>query len=350
MIIISVISIIIFSLFPIIYFLIGNFEGFMFTINHLFESISGERISILSKLIILILWATPLLIGLSLLSLSKFNKKDILFWIWIIVGLAFNLFYIPRGDFSRYFMIILPALIILSSKYLSTIKLNKKYIYLGLFSFIISYIIFIILNLNSRIMFPHIINNYFNTVKHLNFNFMFPYSISQGSWFAISFLAILIMLIFSLLFFILTFFKKYRKIFLILFISLGLSFNIFLSGEYLLHLSQPDVNKIIYEMVDYTKQNNLPYPIYSTNKGILDYLYDHNLYPDRRKIVSYRIDDETINGISDKLKKKGGTIVFLDFIAKIKKERLDSIENCKLIKTFSDKKINIGYIYYCHKY
>ena len=340
---IFIIALIIFSIFPIM-----DYNLFLFTLNNLFRSTTGETISILSKLVILILWTTPLLLGLALLSLFKIEKKDLLFWIWIIIVLSFNLFIMPRGGFSEYFMILLPPLIILSSKYLSTIKLDKKYIPLGFISFIIFYITFIILNLNSRIMFPHIIGNYFNAVKHLNFNFMLPYAINASSWFGVSFLAILFMLILSFFFFfILILFKQYRKIALILFISLGLSYNLFLDGEYLLHLSQPDIDKIIYEMVDYTKENNLKYPVYTTNKAISDQIYDYKLYPDRIKIMQYRIDDKTIDYFSDNLSKEGGTIVFLDFTAKIKKEDLDKIENCNLIKTFSDKGQTLGYIYEC---
>lgn len=88
-----------------------------------------------------------------------------------------------------------------------SIKLRKRF-YLGFISFIFFYTILIIFNLNSRIIFTHFIANYFDGAKQM-MNFMFPYSISQGSWFGISFYAILFMLIFSLIFFILIF--KYKK-------------------------------------------------------------------------------------------------------------------------------------------
>ena len=146
------------------------------------------------------------------------------------------------------------------------------------------------------------------------------------------------MLIGSLLFFILVF-SKYRKIALILFISLGLSFNIFLSGEYLLHLSQPNVDKVIKEMVVYTNDNDLPKPIYVSDRGFLDYIYSYEDYPDRAEVWKYRMDERLDFEI------KEGSIFFVNFAAKVKLE--DIQKKCELKKTFSDKGIKVGYIFSC---
>ena len=135
---------------------------------------------------------------------------------------------------------------------------------------------------------------------------------------------------------------------ILLLLSLGLAYNLFLDGEYLLHLSQPNVDKVIKEMIDYANNNNLPKPIYVSDRGLLDYIYSYEEYPDRAGLAIYKIDERIdFDNIKKKIENSGGTIFFVNFAAKLKKEEIDKIGHCELLKIFLDKGIKIGYIYSC---
>jgi len=351
---ICIIAITVFSIFPL-YYLLTNPASFYKTIELLINNIENPfSLPILARALILFLWATPLLIGFSIISFFNLKKRDYILVIWILFVSAFNFIFLRYGDIPRYFMMIIPPMILLSANFISKLKINKKELFIGIFSFFFFYFMFFLVNKTAIIKYPHILSYYLLQIKSFNFNFMLPYAISEGSWFGVSFYNILIsvflFVFFMIVIIILAVKNKFDfnkiKLILILFLSLGLAYNIFLDGEYLLHLSQPDVDKVIKEMVDYANNNNLK-PIYVSDRGFLDYLYSYEEYPNRAELSRYRIDERAgFNNMDEKIK-EGDNIFFVNFAAKIKKEEIDKIDHCKLLKTFSDKGINIGYIYSC---
>lgn len=116
-----------------------------------------------------------------------------------------------------------------------------------------------------------------------------------------------------------------------------------------MHISQPNINKVFYEMVDYVNANPT-YPIYMTNKGFIDYVYSYDLFTENREeLWGMKIEHRNKDEILAEINKNGGTIMLLNFDQKINKEEIDSVENCKLSKIFSDKNINMGYVYLCKK-
>ena len=99
-------------------------------------------------------------------------------------------------------------------------------------------------------------------------------------------------------------------------------------------------------MTDYANNNDLPKPIYVSDRGLLDYIYSYEDYPDRAGLAIYKMDERIDLNISEKIE-RGSTILFVNFAAKLKKEEIDKIDHCELLKTFSDKGKAMGYIYPC---
>lgn len=325
-------------------------------LEHALQFLSGN-FSLLS-IAMLLFWATPLLICPALLSIKNIKKeKDIIFYIWIIFTVLFYTIMIRWGDFSRYFMNLIPPMAILSARYLSNFKLTKKQLTFGAVSTISISLLFFCLNSLQIKYVPRIISYYLSEIKNLNFNFMFSYTSSSGPLFGINFLIILIVLIITGLatLYLLIKNNKLTKLALIILISVSLAFNIFLISEYIFHPTSPNVDKIQNEMIDYTKDNNLSYPIYSNNMGIL-WIFDNNNWAAAHDInnltkKTYDLPDLEMVNISNEIKtvqNQKGTIIFLNWPSMPKESPIYNITSlCNIKKEFYDKDILIGTIYNC---
>ena len=302
---------------------------------------------------LLLFWAGPLLLGLFVLSLLKYEKKDRLFFIWILSALIIYLFFIHEGDHSRYFMNIIPALAILGGNFLSKIKFTKKSIALGAFIFIVFFIILSLLNIGVFDYVPRTFDSYIAELKSFNTNFLFTYTTSSGPLFLISFFSIIFSWLWSLFFLIFSIawikkrLKYFGKLMFIAFLAVSFSFNVFLVQEHLFHNFHANPSNVIKEMVKY------PYslPVYSDNTAILFYL--NNNYPDDISSGNWYytgtygeyIDS---NKVKEGINNKGGTVFLLNYpILPETSPILDLVKDCKLEKSFSDKGINLGYVYKC---
>ena len=316
---------------------------------------------------ILLFWLTPLFIGLTLLSFKeKITKllsvarspqlceelrskrgsiKDLVLVIWLVLSLIFYLFFVSRGDYTRYFVNILPPVILLSSKALAKIKFNKKEILISLIVLVfwLSFLFFVSFD-NFRHV-PRNTSNYLQELKAYKIDFVFPYTGSAGPLFVVPINVILYSLFFSGLFFIIYWFKR-LKLFFLLFLSVSLAFNIFLLQEYLLHTTQVDPSEIILQMSDYYKTNKLPKPVYANNAALLFYI-DPN-YLTKKDFYSIGLYGERATKLEELLKDQGGVFLLLDYPI-IPRDSLlwDLLNKCALVKKFKSDEITMGYIFNC---
>jgi len=341
-----------FGVFFIYLILTRIFAPYMLDVIFLRASIITPKFSLLS-LLYLLLWATPLLLGLALIQISKLKKKDSLFIIWIFVQLIFYMFLGSplSSPFDRYLMILIPPLAILTGNYLTQLKFDKKTFFSTL---IISYFVFILINLNTTYL-PHSFGNYFTYLKNFNWNFYLPFTGSSGPTMGINFITIAITMIASL-FLIpsILYLKKHRNKLILIFLAINLSFNLLLIQESTLSLVYPSVSQAQYELYAYIKINEIPRPIYSNLRSPLFYLNEestYSLYTRRGDIFlefNYAYTTDQIISLQDIIAAEHGTFVVIDYPTLDKENNLwKLITACELKKTFFQKQTPMAYIYTC---
>lgn len=304
---------------------------------------------------LLLFWAGPLLLGLFVLSILKSERKDRLFFIWSFSALIIYLFFIHEGDHSRYFMSSIPALAILGGNFLSKIKFTKKTLVLGTIIFLVFFTVLSLLNTGEFRYVPRTFDSYISEIKSFNTDFLFTYTTSSGPLFLISFFSIVAAWLWSLFFLIFSVawlkkrLKYFGKLMFIAFLAISFSFNVFLIQEHLFHNFHANPNKVIKEMT------NQPYelPVYSDNTAILFYLNEKYLEDFGKEGGNWYytgVYGEYIerDNLKEVVKTKGGTIFLLNYpILPEDSPIFELVEECKLEKSFSDKDVELGYIYRC---
>jgi hypothetical protein len=349
---ITTISILIFSIFPIASYFTdpGQFNiTLSFISDYTDLTYTHMNMPFGSVFIFLAIFTTPLFIGLALLQAFKLEKKDLLHIVLISTTLLFYLFAVKRGDYSRYLITILPSLIILSSAYIANLNLNIKSLKLLSTTSIITLLssfLFSLYLLPSTIIPLKNFSSYFTLFRDLNLNFLFPLHIDHGYWISINFALLLIILIAMFILFILSIAsnKKLSLLFLTLFIGIGIGHNIYLGSEYLFHVSQPNPDAAIKDMFSYYEKNSLVTPVYTNDKA---FLYTLNLH--KNFIIqedSARIED--IQLLKSQLQEHPGTILYLNFAARVTKEDILSLPNCTTLRTFYSKGIPTSYVLECN--
>ncbi len=343
--IILLLSLIIFAIYPIIS--IYSKETGTIAIKSL-ETLStfiNPRFSFV-PLAIFLFWLTPLFIGLILLSFKEtITKKELVLVIWLIASLVFYLFFVTRGDHTRYFINILPPAILLSSKALAKIRFDKKEVLIFLIVLILwlSFLFFISSN-NFRYI-PRNTDNYLQELKSLKTDFVFPYTGSAGPLFIIPFNVLLYSFAFPALFFLVFWFKKI-KLFILFFLAISLAFNLFLVQEFLLHTTQADPSEIIYQMSDYYKTENLSKPVYANNAALLFYIEPDYLI--KKDFYSVGLYGERAAKLKELLKDNGGVVLLLDYPTMPRDNLLWEILNkCTLVKRFQSDEVTLGYTFTC---
>lgn len=309
----------------------------------------------------LIFWATPYLLGLFTFSVAekkvREEKSSWLFIIWVLVILFIDLFIISRGDYSKYPMSIIPPIAILGGLFLSKIKINRREI---VFTSILGGVFFLftyLLNTKKLEVVPRMMELYLNHMKNFDFNFLFSYTGPSGPLFGISMLSFVLMLVIST-WLVLCYFLNYKKtsikkVVILFFLAITVGFNIFLIGQYVFNITSPDMTDVQESMIDYFYEENMAYPVFSNNEGIL-FLLDHSYE------LSDQIDNKTV-GLSDfeleanivhalgvlKQKKKGTLLLFnwpqLPESSPIR----EFAKHCELENTFVSKGYARGEIYSC---
>lgn len=349
---IIIISSIVFSIFPVYAYFT---DWTMFTTTIQFLMTFGDKTQFLpfgTPLILLYLWSTPLLIGLTIIYFLRIKDKNKMkLGIWILFNLLFNLIVVKHGDYSRYLSVILPTLCICSANVMAQIRWTKHRAPILSLLTLFFVIIFHLINyvtINSVKRLTQSPSNYINEVLNLKFNFFFPYVVDHGSWFGTNFWNIIIIsIIFSC--FLITLILKNKRVItagLLFLICSGAAYNLFLNNEYLVHLSQPNPDYAIKQAKEYFYEQNLSKPLYTTNKGIICLFKKAQIQsPSESYNLPLRIDNLTL--FDQKIQKYGGTIVYIDFSTNFLKEQIITHPNCKMDKIIYSKEYPIGYILSC---
>src|SRR3989344_514104 len=334
--ILGVIAMLVYLPFPL-YFLWKNPDTFWMTIRYIFVGAARMGIPFSGKLFALLLWATPFLLGLAALALLRREKKDAFPAVWLIMGIVLHLAIFQAGDFSRYFMFIIPPLVLLSARELSRVKLSRRKSMALAVSGTVFFLFFSFLTRVASVQYPHLMQYYITAVKQLDWNFILPYAISHGSWFGVSFIAVILMLLVSAVSWIGAAIRwRYA---LLAFLAVGIGYNLFLDGEYVLQLNQPDYHAVIREMISLAKDNDLPEPYWATDKGIISMAYDYGQYPSDRqgKLHRYRIYEGNVEQV------RNGTVLFVNFNQKVQMEQIP----CLPVKRFYSHGKEAGAVLRC---
>ena len=262
-----------------------------------------------------LLWSTPLLFSFYLLSILKWDRKNLLLVTWISVPLLAYSFLLPYGAMDRYFMNTIPALTILGGYFIAKMNFNKKQVIIGSVLFTFFTTLFFILNLIPFKYIPCFPELYLSELKNLNLNFLFAYTSASGPTFGINFLILFLVLVISFMA-LLGFWLCWKKesmatAFFLIFISVGLAYNVFLVSEYLFHPTTPNVSTVQWSMIKYVEENNLSYPVYTNDEGI-QWALDHD-YKDQIKTQGFA-DNEiglSVSKVTERIKQSGGTILLL---------------------------------------
>ena len=306
--------------------------------------------SIPREMIYLLLYGSPLLVGLTVLSILNWHKKKFLFLFWLLVPVIIYSKVPYTGALERYLSVIIPPVCILSASFLADTSFkNKKYNVLGL---IVGGLFFALLNIFSLIRSEylfHDIKTYMLRALMLKWNFLFPFYGAGGPAFLVPFwilaLSIGLSIVLLVLMIIFNKKKKYFYLFLLLFLAIAGAFNLYVLQEFNFHIHTPNINKGFQETLS-ELQNETNTVVY-TNIGAIRVYSDKNI-----KFISMRCpkkDTACWNRFDKAMKLFGGAVYILDFPQTFEKsERKKVIDvNCELRKNISDKQATIGYIYDC---
>lgn len=348
---ITLIALSIFSIFPISSLIIGS-GSFTDSINHLVKYVSPGEFNLallVIQYLLSVIWLGPFFLFLLLLSLKKVGRKDYLFLIWIFVIIIFYTF-VNSDNFKpieRYFAILVAPLSLIIGNYLSKIKLNKKHLMIFSIVFLFSTITLLMFNGQGDFIPFYPKTAFIQRAIDFEWNFYLPITGSSGPiGFFVNFNVIAYSFIFTSAAAFVLFFMKPRafKVLVCLLLAVSISYNFFIVQEYLTSSTTPSVNKVSYELLDYSTTNHLEEPIYVfRNKVFRHYLQD--FYDDIR-IINF--DSEFNQDKVDDIRSNAKTVIVIDFPTMNKESFLwQEINACKKEGEFSDKGVILGYVFIC---
>lgn len=358
---------IVWSIFPILDILYNNGQNMNAIIERVNSAvIQREEALALNYLFLslfsifkVLLWMGPLFLFLPFLLLFTKNeqKQYFLFFLVLIVSLLFYIIVTPPNlDRTRYLMILIPALAILSANYLVT-KIEadgfgkREWFFVG-FGTVFVFVAFLLINQHIVVVSYESQQNPIALLKQGNVLFSIPvFTETDNSGFLLHFGIFLItytITVFCCLFF----FSKNKlvaTIALILFLSISLGYNFLVTEEYGLHWTSPNYSDAVKELITYAEENQLKEPLYILKNYELHYY----LRPRYTTFVSTYGISETDEGMilefKQQLEQHGGTILFTD-MPPIDKEGLlwkMITEKCVADLTAIDNGIEIGWMWMC---
>ncbi|MFH1316317.1 MAG: glycosyltransferase family 39 protein [Candidatus Woesearchaeota archaeon] len=356
---------IIYSIFPILSFLIDPFFFYQATIGHNLSYVQGGglfSISILIQFLQALIISSPLFIGLLLVYLinfdkKRYNKKELMFLIQIIVVFLFYTLIVkdPFRPVERYFMILIPGLSILGAIGISKFRFSKKELMFSAISLLLLLVLLYIPNLmESRFIPFYPKTGFINEAIDLNWNFLVPFTGGSGpAGFYITFTTIALGFILAFgflligIYFILMKKNKVARIFILLFLAASFAYNFVLIEEYLFSSANPDIGMINVQIKDYALENDLNEPVYIFRNFALRY-YIGEKYDDVRFLDFNNDTAESAAILGQELGEEKASVLFIDFPSIDKDGNLfKTLNECKKRKTFSDKGQTIGYVFEC---
>ncbi len=277
----------------------------------------------------------------------------------------------PLLDTSRYIIQLLPAVCILAGIAASELKFSKKNM-IKLFALCAMFFIgFTALNLQKTdyLDIIHDKEEIKLKIQTLDVAFHSPVTLTIfPTTFYLSMASVVIVFSLGLLLAVL-FAAKRKELILLLLLACVLGFNLFCLSEASLHLTTPNPEKARVEILSFIQNNEFKEPIYinsrffgfylSSRYEYLDLMYSFKQsgntsisggYPELNYIGSNSDDQAEIAALLERLEKSGGTILYFDQALLFKKtEQYETLSSCDIVKTFSDKGADIGYIFDCSK-
>ena len=300
------------------------------------EKYRPEGVSVLGVGMFL-LWATPLFAGLFALALFTERKSARPFILWVGAAMIFYSLFLTYGAMDRYFMNTIPALAIIGGICLQRLQFRKREILFGgVIGMMLLGLLFFINSLAVKYI-PRFPELYAQELLQGNAQFLFSFTSSSGPMFGVSFATILFSFLvggYALVWLLWSRLAKNKRkgglnylsclslhrgsrMALVLFLSMGMAFNIFLVTEYLFHPTTPDVSDVVHTMLSEVKEKNLPYPIYVSDSGMMWYL-NHEYWREKYDLTHSRVlgipDNELgedTSFVEQKIAAEGGTLLLL---------------------------------------
>lgn len=299
----------------------------------------------------LLLWATPLLTGLALLSFWETDKRFRLFWSWAGVVVGFYFFTKYLGAIDRYMSVMIPALSVLGGRVLS-VHLEPKRIKKVLFVVVPLLAVLVLLNLVRSAWIEHNISDYLTRALTLDWSFVFQFHGGGGPAFMTSFIPLGTGLFLCIVFFawlvraLLKERPPVKRMAFLLFVSTAFAFNLFLVQAFIVKAPYPDVGAVTKEIVDYFNKEGFEGPVYANDMNLAwyfgrekDFYVIGDVYSDEKKEVG------RLKAI---IRNRGGTLIITDYPKHLKNDSIWELASaCKLKKTFGTKKIMLGYVFAC---
>ena len=314
-------------------------------------------------LVMFLLWSTPLLFGFFLLSVKEhlsspgcWVKENVLLTLWVVVPILFFTFILPSaGSMDRYFMNTIPALAILGGYFIAKAEFERKHVVGFILLGSTALVSFFAINF-STLYVARLPAIYFEKLKSFTFDFLFSYTSASGPTFGVSFATIF--WTFGVGFVALVGYflwaRKHRswgEWFLLIFLSVGVAFNLFLVSEYLFHPTGVAVSDVKREMIEYASTQNLTYPIYTNDQGIQWY-FEHDYWHKDARTMAFEDNEVGYHSTNtiERIKREGGTILLLEWPPLPQESpAFEVVELCELEKEFFSKGKRIGQVYVCEE-
>ncbi len=343
-------GLLVFSIFPISSFIIGQPEIFLNSFSHSGGYTSFEPTT--RPIMVMFVFGTPLFILLSIAAIKNWRHSKNLFFLLFVFYflLMYSLFLGSIGTestYEKYLMITIPAMSLLAGDFISRVSFSKKL--LGML-IVVSFAAMFLMNIPTADYIDHSVPEYqrralsvltsmdVGSLSEWNYNFPLMGNVQPGFW--INFYSLAIMSIISGLLFISYVIKRSRLVFTI-FLAVMISMNLFYIQEFIIHGTHPDINKPTYDMADFYNTNYPDRPLY-TNAITLAF-YTH------------KTDDYFVGSTDDTkdqalaAKAAGAVMLLTEYYPNIHKDSQawKNINTCRLELEFSDKGFVVGRAFVC---
>lgn len=310
---------------------------------------SQDLLNVLSILIQALFFISPLLLGLLLLSVSKYDPRHRFLYILIAVFIFFYLFVISVSyrAFERFWAPLLPAIAIVCGAFLARIQWSRRDAITVAFFAMGSYLALLALQLTPGFIFPlYPKSEYIARVLLFQWEFYVPFHSSTGPFgFFVEFGTMMAGFIASAVALAIYAFVKnprWSRTALLLFLGIGLAYNAVLLQEYYVSPTSPDINGVSWEVTHYVLEN-IP-----SDRKISTYQF-FGMYFFREYDMTYfgfhAQDDPATN---EWLSQTDRTLIIIDYPV-IPKDSVfwKTINECALERSFADKGHTMGYVFDC---
>ncbi len=307
--------------------------------------LSQDWLNVASILAQAVALASPLLIGLAVLAALKAERKDALAFIIIGVHIFFFLFVTTASfrPFERYWMPIIPLLAILGGKAIASWKLSSSELKrVARASFAGALLVGTVTLLVKPALLPLYPKDiYLGRLFSFEWNFLFPFHGASGPlaffvpfWLVVfAFLAAVVCIAIAL--------SKQARAALLIFLVIGIAYNVYASEELLLSLTTPNLNSVSREVVATALASPLHEPvILYQGTGHFEMVH-RSIKFDR--IWASEFSDESI---AEKI--NGRTVLVVDFPSATRDSAMwRALSACAVQKSFIEKDYELGLVLSC---